>query len=219
LSDQVKEYIIQAILNGEFQPGDRIVESALARELGVSQAPVREAIRDLVLLGFLETEPYKGTRVRSFTPEELYEVYIVRAALESVAARQAATRITEDDFDELRAILDEMIETGKQGDYRETSRLNVAFHEVIMQASGNKLLYQLWKNIEFARWTVVTSLRSYLPLEDLARRHEILLEALLSRDPETAMKAMQHHIEDLGKPGMLSIGGDGSRVGSEDASG
>ena len=68
LSDRVKEYIVEAVLNGELKPGDRIVESSMARQLGVSQAPVREAIRDLVLLGFLESEPYKGTSVRSFTP-------------------------------------------------------------------------------------------------------------------------------------------------------
>jgi DNA-binding GntR family transcriptional regulator len=83
LSERVKEYIVEAVLNGEMKPGDRIVESSLARHLGVSQAPVREAIRDLVLLGFLESEPYKGTSVRSFTAEELWETYTVRAALES----------------------------------------------------------------------------------------------------------------------------------------
>lgn len=75
LGDQVKEYVIEAIMSGEFQPGDRVVASSLARQLGVSQAPVREAIRDLVLLGFLQAKPFKGTSVRSFTPKELYEVY------------------------------------------------------------------------------------------------------------------------------------------------
>ncbi|NJN92643.1 MAG: GntR family transcriptional regulator [Anaerolineales bacterium] len=79
LSEQIKDYIVEAILRADLKPGDRIVESALARQLGVSQAPVREAVRDLVLLGFLETEPFKGTSVRSFSPEELLEVYAVRA--------------------------------------------------------------------------------------------------------------------------------------------
>ena len=69
----------------------------MARRLGVSQAPVREAIRDLILLGFLEAEPYKGTSVRSFSPEELWEVYTVRAALESLAARRAGTRVSVSD--------------------------------------------------------------------------------------------------------------------------
>ncbi|NJN97709.1 MAG: GntR family transcriptional regulator, partial [Anaerolineales bacterium] len=62
-SEQIKDYIVEAILCADLKPGDRIVESALARQLGVSQAPVREAVRDLVLLGFLETEPFKGTSV------------------------------------------------------------------------------------------------------------------------------------------------------------
>ena len=101
LSDQIKEYIVNAILSGKFQPGERIVESALARQLGISQAPVREAIRDLVLMGFLESEPYKGTSVRSFTSDDLWEVYTVRAALESLAARLTAQRMKETDVEAL----------------------------------------------------------------------------------------------------------------------
>jgi DNA-binding GntR family transcriptional regulator len=200
LSEQVKEYIVEAILNGEFQPGERIVESALARELGVSQAPVREAIRDLVILGFLETEPYKGTSVRSFTTDELWEVYTVRGALESLAARLAAENLTPADGERLEAILEEMIEAGRQQDHERIARLDNDFHEAIMQVSGNQLLYQLWKTLEFGQWTIVTYKVTTLDLEYLATRHEELLEALRSGEPERAMDAMQHHLEDLGKP-------------------
>ena len=200
LSEQVKEYIVEAILNGEFQPGERIVESALARELGVSQAPVREAIRDLVILGFLETEPYKGTSVRSFTTDELWEVYTVRGALESLAARLAAENLTPADGERLEAILEEMIEAGRQQDHERIARLDNDFHEAILQISGNKLLYQLWKTLEFGQWTIVTYKVTTLDLEYLATRHEELLEALKSGEPERATDAMQHHLEDLGKP-------------------
>ncbi len=200
LSEQVKEYIVEAILNGEFQPGERIVESALARELGVSQAPVREAIRDLVILGFLETEPYKGTSVRSFTTDELWEVYTVRGALESLAARLAAENLTPADGERLEAILEEMIEAGRQQDHERIARLDNDFHEAILQISGNKLLYQLWKTLEFGQWTIVTYKVTTLDLEYLATRHEELLEALKSGEPERATGAMQHHLEDLGKP-------------------
>lgn len=200
LSEQIKDYVVEAILNGDLKPGDRIVESALARRLGVSQAPVREAVRDLVLLGFLETEPYKGTAVRSFSGEELYEVYSVRAALESLAARLAASRLTETDALALRQILDEMIEAAESHDRERMPRLDNDFHETILQISGNKLLYQLWKTLQFGYWTIVTTRISSFNLEQLAKRHEELLEALLSREPERAMLAMQSHIEDLGKP-------------------
>jgi DNA-binding GntR family transcriptional regulator len=200
LGDQVKEYVIEAIMSGEFQPGDRVVASSLARQLGVSQAPVREAIRDLVLLGFLESQAFKGTSVRSFSPKELYEVYTVRAALESLAARLAVERLTEDDVHELRDTLEEMIRAAQEQDEEQMVRLDNRFHETIMQVSDNQLLYQLWQTLQFGYWTIVTTRSSSYNLEELARRHETLLEAIASRDPQQAATAMQHHIEDLGKP-------------------
>jgi len=200
LSDLVKEYVVEAIMNGEFEPGDRIVESSLARQLGVSQAPVREAIRDLVMMGFLETEPYKGTSVRSFSAEDLYEVYTVRAALEALSARLAASRLTDEDAENLQHILDEMVKAGREHDLDGMTRLDNEFHETILQISGNKVLYQLWKTLQFGYWTIVTARMSSFDLEMLAIRHEELLEALKTRDPDKARRAMRRHIEDLGKP-------------------
>lgn len=200
LSDRVREFIIKAIMSGEMKPGQRIVESGLARQLGVSQAPVREAIRDLVLMGLLETEPYKGTFVRSFTAEELYEVYTVRAALESLAARLAAPRATDEDLAALRGILNEMVEAGKANDGNRMVRLDNMFHEAIMKLSGNRLLYNLWQTLRFGYWTIVTTRVSEYNLEELAKRHEDLLKALQSHNPQKAMTAMRRHIEDLGKP-------------------
>jgi DNA-binding GntR family transcriptional regulator len=200
LSDRVKEYIVEAVLSGELKPGERIVESSMARQLGVSQAPVREAIRDLVLLGFLESQPYKGTSVRSFTPEELWETYTVRAALESLAARLAATHLTEGDVDALQSILDKMMEAARQQDLDELLQLDNHFHETILQISRNKTLYQLWKTLQYGTWSIVTYRMSSYDPAYLASRHRDLLQALKSGDPETAMHTMQHHIEDMGKP-------------------
>jgi len=200
LGDQVKEYIIEAIMSGEFQPGDRVVASLLARRLGVSQAPVREAIRDLVLLGFLENEAFKGTSVRSFSPKELYEVYTVRAALESLAARLAAERLTPGDVQALQDTLEQMIRAAQEQDEAGMVRLDNRFHETILQIADNQLLYQLWQTLQFGYWTIVTARSSSYDLEELARRHEALLEALATKDAHKAAEAMQRHIEDLGKP-------------------
>ncbi|MFN3337079.1 MAG: GntR family transcriptional regulator, partial [Thermomicrobium sp.] len=94
LREEIKEYLIDAILRRRLAPGDRIIETRIAQELGVSQTPVREALRDLELLGFVTSEPFRGTRVRAFTHEELVQIYPIRAAIEGVAARAAATRIS-----------------------------------------------------------------------------------------------------------------------------
>jgi DNA-binding GntR family transcriptional regulator len=200
LGDQVKEYVIDAITSGEFQPGDRVVASTLARQLGVSQAPVREAIRDLVLLGFLETEPFKGPSVRSFSRKELCEVYTVRAALESLAARLAAPRLTQEDVRSLQCTLDKMIQAARERDAEEMIRLDNEFHAAILCLSDNSLLNQLWQTLQFGYWTIVTTRRAEYDLEELARRHEDLLAALKTRNPQKAAMAMQHHIEDLGRP-------------------
>lgn len=200
LSDRVKEYIVEAVLTGELKPGDRIVESSMARELGVSQAPVREAIRDLVLLGFLESEPYKGTSVRSFSYEELWETYTVRAALESLAARLAAGNLTDEDADRLQGILDEMMEAAGRQDRDRLVKLDNCFHEAILDISRNKTLLQLWKTLQYSTWSIVTYRKlSYDPAY-LAIRHVELLEAIKGGDPERAARTMQHHIEDMGKP-------------------
>ncbi|MFQ5610501.1 MAG: GntR family transcriptional regulator [Anaerolineae bacterium] len=200
LSEQIKEFIVERILDGEWKPGQQVVESALARELGVSQAPVREAVRDLTLLGFLKTQPYKGTFVHSFSAEELYEVYTVRAALEALAARTAAGRMTAESAQRLREILDRMIEAARRGDGNEMARLDNKFHETIMLISGNKLLHQLWSTLRFGYWTIATTRISGMDLEYLATRHEELLQALAGGDPDEAAGAMQRHIEELGKP-------------------
>src|SRR5437016_12427626 len=93
LREQVKELILERILNETYRPGERLVETRIAAELGTSQAPVREALRDLELLRFVESAPFRGARVREVSKEELIEIYPVRAALEEVAAREAATRL------------------------------------------------------------------------------------------------------------------------------
>jgi GntR family transcriptional repressor for pyruvate dehydrogenase complex len=124
----------------------------------------------------------------------------VRAALESLAARLAATNLTEEDVHALRLNLDEMIRAAQAQDEQRMARLDNEFHAAIIQISDNQLLYQLWQNLQFGYWTIVTTRMSSYDLEELARRHETLLEALSSRDPQQAAAAMRHHIEDLGKP-------------------
>jgi len=87
LRDDVAEYLMESILKGDLNPGDKIIESKLARELSISQGAVREAIRDLIAQGVLETEPYKGTRIRTLTKEQLNDYYDVRTEIEALAVR------------------------------------------------------------------------------------------------------------------------------------
>src|SRR5437016_11411586 len=127
LREQVKELILERILNGTYRPGERLVETRIATELGTSQAPVREALRDLELLRFVESEPFRGARVREVSQEELIEIYPVRAAIEEVAAREAAVTL-EGDVGALEAELDAMHAAAAADDLHGLAEHDTAFH-------------------------------------------------------------------------------------------
>ena len=193
LSAQVKDRILQWILEGELAPGSRIVETRVARELGTSQAPVREALRDLATLGVVEMQPYRGARVRRPTKHELVQAMEVRAELEGMAARLAAPRITEDCLNELQGLMDEMDKWADAGDAHEHAIKNTEFHAAVVRASGNRTLERTWSMLEpFAR-TYVTATVPGIDLHWLGQRHLPIFEALQARDPERAAEAMRLH--------------------------
>ena len=116
LADQVKDRLLDGILSGHYPPDTRIVETQVARELGTSQAPVREALRGLEALGVVEITPFRGARVRRPTRREILEAYVVRSTLESLAARLAVPRLTDQDLGELSAELEAMRAAARDGD-------------------------------------------------------------------------------------------------------
>jgi DNA-binding GntR family transcriptional regulator len=199
LREEIKEYLIDAILCGQLRPGDRIIETRIAQDLGVSQTPVREALRDLELLGFVTSEPFRGTRVRAFTHEELVQIYPIRAAIEGVAARAAATRITTEQLLALEEQIDRMREASELGDEATAIEADIAFHRIIVEASGNRLLEQFWTSLSLATTTFLTFSIHRRAIEGLAARHEPILEALRARDPDRAEAAMRRHIEEPGR--------------------
>ena len=193
LSEQVKDRILQWILEGELAPGSRIIETRVAKELGVSQAPVREALRDLTTLGVVEMKPYRGASVRQPSKTDLVEAMEVRGELEALAARTAATRITEDCLAELRKLIDEMHQLAKAGDTHAHAQKNTEFHETVLRASGNATLLRTWSMLEPYARTYVTAMVPGMDLIWLGDRHNDILEALEAGDPDRAAETMRHH--------------------------
>jgi DNA-binding GntR family transcriptional regulator len=193
LSDQVKDRILQWIFEGELAPGSRIVETRIARQLGVSQAPVREALRDLTTLGVIEMEPYKGARVRQPNRAELIEAMEVRGELEAIAARQAATRVTPELLATLEDITREMHELAEAGDAHAQAWANTRFHSTILAAAGNKTLERLWSMLEPYARTYVTAMTPGTDLIWLGDRHLAIINALRNGDPELAAQTMREH--------------------------
>lgn len=193
LSDQVKDRILQWILEGELAPGSRIIETRVAKELGVSQAPVREALRGLTTLGIVEMEPYRGARVRQPSKTDLVEAMEVRAELEALAAKQAATRITADELSELRRLIVEMRKTAEAGDAHDHAQINTAFHTIVVRAAKNRTLEQIWSMLEPYARTYYTASAPGTDLIWLGDRHTTILDALEAGDPGRAADAMRIH--------------------------
>src|SRR3954471_2979200 len=133
--EEIREKLIDDIISGRLAPGSRIVETRLAQQFGVSQAPVREALRDLELFGFVVSSPFRGTQVREISPEDLLEIYPVRAALEGVAARAAATRIDEATLTQLEDLIGAMRDAATRNDHRAHVDADFAFHHAVIEAS------------------------------------------------------------------------------------
>lgn len=197
LGQQIRELLLERIFSGELQPGDRIVELQIANELGTSQAPVREALRELQSLGFVEHEPYRGSRVRRVTEEELAEIYPVRAALEELAAQEAAKGLG-GKVEELGREFEAMRAAAGRGDLQELAVHDAAFHRLIVEAAGNKVLLDLWRTLRVEARVVVTALKTDIDLNELAEMHRPLLQALAEGSPERAGKALRYHFEVLG---------------------
>jgi DNA-binding GntR family transcriptional regulator len=194
LREQIKDVILQRILDGEYPQGARLVETRIAHELGVSQAPVREALRDLEQLGCIVHEPFRGCSVRAFSAQELIEAFPVRAALEALAARLAAERITEPELLQLADLLETMRAAAERGDAHDQSRANASFHATIVRAARNATLERQWSLLEPFSRTYISVSQPGLDLRALSDRHVPILEALRARDGEAAAKAMHRHL-------------------------
>jgi DNA-binding GntR family transcriptional regulator len=195
LSDQVKDRLLDRIVSGELEPGSRIVETRVAREFGISQAPVREALRSLASLGLVEMRPHRGAWVRQPSPEELIEAVQVRGVLEAYAAEQAAPTISDEVILELERLLDEMLDLAAEGDALAQAHKNAEFHATVVSAAGNAMLERTWRLLEPFTQTYLTSTAPGVDLMWLAKRHGLILDALRTHDPEAASLMMRHHME------------------------
>jgi DNA-binding GntR family transcriptional regulator len=194
LREQIKDLLLQRIVEGTLEPGSRIVETRIAQELGVSQGPVREALRDLEQLGCVVHEPNRGCSVRAFSAEELLEAFPVRAALEALAARLAAERISNAELAELDQLVERMRKAARRGDAHDQSQANASFHATIVRAAHNATLERQWQMLEPYSRTFITVSRPGIDLVYLSDRHLPILDALRRRDPPAAAEAMHAHL-------------------------
>jgi DNA-binding GntR family transcriptional regulator len=195
LADQVKDRLLQGILNGRFAPDSRIVETRVARELGTSQAPVREALRGLEALGLVEITPFRGARVRRPTRRDLLEAYAVRSALESLGARLGVPAMTDVDLAELAGCADAMQTAARLGDGHALADADARFHGAIVRLAANRTLDKVWGSLEPFSRTYITLLVPGADPQWSADLHTPILAALRRRDPEAVVAALTVHFD------------------------
>ncbi len=193
LSATVRRLVLDRIVQGHYRPGERIVEFQLAKELGLSQSPVREGLRELAAVGIITIHPRRGARVRLPSAKELTDVSVVRAEIDALAARLAAPRIPDATLDALEALIEEMLAQLDAGDFSRVTDADVRFHHLIAEASENQALERAFDQLApFAR-TFITLTLPDVDVRGIVLEHRPILAALRARDAEAAAEAARAH--------------------------
>ena len=196
-SSTATEAIREAILDGSLEPGSRLKEEQLARELGTSRTPIREALFVLQTDGLVEASPNRGATVRRYAPADLDELYQLRAVLEAHAARVAAERISPAALDALSESCERFDALRDVGDVRALAAENQRFHETILESSGSDRLIAMVKKVV----ELPLVYRSFLWYSDEQRLisghyHRQIVAALETRDAERAETIMKAHVHE-----------------------
>lgn len=196
LREHVLEMLHGAIVNGELKPGQALVEAELASQLGVSRAPVREAINILATQGLVEVVPYRGTTVKKLSRKDVEELYSVRSLMEGYAIQQIIlSERTAQVVSDLREVCNGMQQAADEGDLRAVNEIDRDFHDTLVAACGNDLLLSMWSTVSM-RVRQVMSLRNRRKgdLQAIARNHIEIVEIIASKNLEKALALIHHHI-------------------------
>jgi DNA-binding GntR family transcriptional regulator len=186
-----------AIVDGRLAPGDRLKEVELADQLGISRAPVREALRQLEHEGLVVSLPYRVTEVLGVSQEEISEVLVpIRLTIESFAFARALPLLTEEDFGALTQLVTNMREAGAREDVDVLAADDVRFHELVIERSGRPHCLQIWRSIEpRVRAYFRRDAPAHTSPDELADEHEALLLALRSGEEAQVVATLARHIE------------------------
>lgn len=200
LRDVVFNTLRQAILTGDLKPGERLMEIHLANKLGVSRTPIREAIRKLELEGLVTMIPRRGAEVAQITEKSMNDVLEVRRSMDALCVELACERISEEELQELDGACDAFAEAVKTKDIRRIAQADVALHDIIVQATGNRRLVQLINNLSEQMYRYrFEYLKDISRHQSLIQEHRMIYEGIRERNKEVASSAAKLHIDNQEK--------------------
>lgn len=196
LREVVFNTLRKAILTGQLKPGDRLMEVHLANKLGVSRTPIREAIHKLEQEGLVTMVPRRGAEVAKITERSLQDVLEVRRALDVLSVELACERISEEELEHLKKACHQFEEATHSKDTTAIAKADVAYHDIIVRATGNQRLQQLVNHLaeQMYRYRFVY-LKDISQHEKLVEEHREILECILQRDKKKASEAVKKHID------------------------
>jgi DNA-binding GntR family transcriptional regulator len=193
--EAVVEALRGAIMRGDLEDGERLIEDRIARELRTSRGPVREALRQLEHEGFVVSYPYRGAVVLGVSDEEVREMLVpVRLVLEKYSVPKAASEMGDAEFAEVAKEVWQMREAARTHDLARSVEADMRFHELMLERADQPHTAQVWRSI-------APRIRAYFyrygrvgDLDRIAAEHDELLSALQTRDADTILRALEDHI-------------------------
>ena len=191
-------FLREAILQGDYKPGQALPQKELTAQLDMSPTPLREAFRILEAQGLLERVPYKGAHVAEVSPDESEEISVIRSALEGLATKMAVPNLTADDIADLESLVGEMEDAWHQMSIGRLRRSNYRFHSLIYERAGSRrltdMIISLWPRFATdALWMIPGR------AERSIQQHHALLDKIREGDEEKAGALMADHILTAGK--------------------
>jgi DNA-binding GntR family transcriptional regulator len=200
LPERIAKFIRDGIVEGTWQPGSRLIESQLAGQLGVSRAPLREALRLLGAEGLVTLTPHRGARVSETSTRELEDLFAVRGELEAFAAELAVHKATAEQIARLHALIGAMEGSFEGSNLAGWYEAGLEFHNILIEAARNAVLSQLYEQVkrQSRRYQAVMARLPALPRDSL-EEHRAILAAIERRNPEAARHAARAHISHLAR--------------------
>lgn len=198
LRNQIEEQVRTAIVDGYLKPGDHLIESAIAEQLQLSRAPVREALSALERDGIIVYFPRRGYFVVEFTQKDIEEIYSLRLLMEIGALRMALPRLTESDIRHMQQIVDTLGQVEEKWEQSRIANLDLSFHEIICKAANHSRLYEVWDRMRMQTWMLMgmTTRTHYDRPQNHRQFHQQILDAILDKDLVRAETLLSDHIID-----------------------
>ena len=197
--DQVVDHVYQLLLDGDLGPGDQLKESLLAESMGISRAPVREAMKELIMNGLVDYRPQVGNFIPVLSPKQIVDSYTTRGVLEGYAIMETCEKFSRDEIEILEHLTAQMEQYAQKQDHKMVVEVGGDFHDLLISKNDNVQLLEYTDRLSLKLHILFCKFwgRLYTP-EEIGRRHREIVESLVSKDLNRIEKVVRSHYAETG---------------------